>query len=136
MDVVKKILKMRERLGLSQEEIEVRAGLPHNRVGKWEAGTGEPRASQLKGLSRALGVPIDWLCDDDAPDEPPATEPRGVVLSEGERIVLRLAREIGYEDAAARLMAHGTPQPEPERIVVRSTPENVVSPRRRRPRSG
>lgn len=129
MDVNGKILKMRERLGLTQEELEVRAGLPRNRVAKWESGTGEPHARHLAGLARALTVPVEWLVDDQAADEPPAPRPAGVVLSPEEQLLLAAVRELGYEESVRRLTQ--SIRPVPIRLAVRE-PEAPRKPGRRK----
>lgn len=133
MDVTTKIVKLRERLDLTQEELEVKAGLPRGRVAKWESGQGEPMARHLTGLARALGVSVDWLCDPAAPDEPEAAVERGP--SEAERVILALAHVIGLEEAARRLSA-APPDGQSHRVgkpvdTGRVSPEAKARPGRR-----
>jgi len=69
-----KIERIREQRGLKQYELEQMAGLSRKRITKWKD-VGEPTARQALRIARVLSVPVEWLCDDDAPDEPPPIEP-------------------------------------------------------------
>lgn len=71
--VNEKIRQRREKLGMSQVDLEAKAQLPQARVSKWEKGTGEPTATQAWALARALLCPLEWLCDPNATGEPPAS---------------------------------------------------------------
>jgi transcriptional regulator with XRE-family HTH domain len=85
---------------VTQGELERLAGLPANRISKWAGGTGEPTARQAARIARALGVDLDWLCDDAAPD---VVRPGRRGLSEMEFYVLKLAGRFGL-DATADLI--------------------------------
>lgn len=59
----------RERLGLSQKELGIRAGLEPSvaspRVNQYEQGVHEPRPDVVKALAQALGIPAAFLYTDD-----------------------------------------------------------------------
>ncbi len=56
---MKTIRDLREAAGLTQLELAVRVGVTPSAVYNWERGRNEPKATQLRALSRALGVPMD-----------------------------------------------------------------------------
>jgi transcriptional regulator with XRE-family HTH domain len=99
MRIGEKIRARRDLARLSQEELAERVGVAQSTLGRWEAGTGEPKLRQALALARALGVSLDYLADDALDEPPPATEER----SEADAIILRLAKGVGYEQAAERL---------------------------------
>ncbi|HEX9966345.1 MAG TPA: helix-turn-helix domain-containing protein [Solirubrobacterales bacterium] len=78
----------RERVGISQEELGVRASLHRTQVGSLERGTHLPRLDTLAKLAGALGVPASELLD-------------GIAWRPG------FARLGGWEDAGSA--EHGTP---------------------------
>lgn len=51
----------RDRLGLTQNEVGIRAGIHAPTVTRYEGGQNLPGAKALVGLARALDVSIDWL---------------------------------------------------------------------------
>lgn len=53
----------RQRVGLSQEELGVRAGLHRTAVGQLERGERTPRADSLIRLAGAMGIPTGDLLD-------------------------------------------------------------------------
>jgi transcriptional regulator with XRE-family HTH domain len=71
MATIDRILKERERCGITVAELERRAGLAENRIHKWAQGTGEPNRPHLERIAAALGVPLDQL----ASDNPPPADP-------------------------------------------------------------
>lgn len=64
MIFAEKILKLRRREGLSQEELANRLEVSRQAVSRWELGTAMPDAPKLFQLSRIFGVTADYLLDD------------------------------------------------------------------------
>jgi transcriptional regulator with XRE-family HTH domain len=100
IDRVDRILAER---GIDQDDFERLAKLPTNRFSKWKRGTGADSVSARYALSmaRVLGVSVEWLIDDEAPDE--AVESDG--LTADERDILNVIRRagLGKVEALARL---------------------------------
>jgi transcriptional regulator with XRE-family HTH domain len=64
MSLAERVRQARERAGLSQQALAVRAGLSLSALVKIEGGRNEdPRLSTVRALSAALGVAIDDLVD-------------------------------------------------------------------------
>jgi transcriptional regulator with XRE-family HTH domain len=61
---VKKLIRLIERRGATQGEVEVAVKLPQGRISKWLGGQGEPSLRQGLRLARWFGVPLEWLADD------------------------------------------------------------------------
>lgn len=77
MTFAEKILKLRRREGLSQEELANRLEVSRQAVSRWELGAAMPDAPKLFQLSRIFGVTADYLLDD-AQEELTAPEPNAV----------------------------------------------------------
>ena len=58
---MKTIRDLREAAGMTQFELAVRVGVTPSAVYNWERGRNEPKATQLRGLARAFGVPMDEI---------------------------------------------------------------------------
>jgi transcriptional regulator with XRE-family HTH domain len=74
--------KLRDKAGLTQEQLAERAGIPLGSLRNHEQGQRLPSWSAVVKLARALGVSTDVFaqCDEvtaEEPDEPPARKPRG-----------------------------------------------------------
>lgn len=65
MSLGEKILKLRKKEGLSQEELGERINVTRQTISNWELGETSPNPSQLKLLSKELHVSIDELLDND-----------------------------------------------------------------------
>jgi transcriptional regulator with XRE-family HTH domain len=61
--------QLRERSGLTQEELARRSGIPLRTYQRWETGESFARPSipQIKALCRVLNIPIEDLPDEFAP---------------------------------------------------------------------
>jgi transcriptional regulator with XRE-family HTH domain len=68
MSLGEKILKLRKKKGLSQEELGDKIKVTRQTISNWELNETSPNPSQLKLLSRELGVSIDELLDNDIKD--------------------------------------------------------------------
>lgn len=53
------ILKLRKKLGLSQEQLGEKVGVTRQTISNWELNETSPNPEQLKLLSKALKVSID-----------------------------------------------------------------------------
>lgn len=76
-----KLLELRRREGLSQEQLADRLGVTRQSVSKWESGTAAPELTKLIALSDLFGVSVDYLVKDrleeperPAPEAPPSTK--------------------------------------------------------------
>lgn len=56
-----RIRRLREQLGLSQNQLAKLTGIPRGLISQWEIGKQEPSAKHLPKLAKALGIPIDAL---------------------------------------------------------------------------
>ena len=73
MQFCEKLMELRRKTGLSQEQLADRLGVTRQSVSKWESGAAMPELGKLIALSELFGVSIDYLVKDgDALD--PAAE--------------------------------------------------------------
>ena len=63
MNLGSQILRAREALGMSQDELAVKLGTSQARVSDWERGEREPRLERLPSLAVALGAVFTWTVD-------------------------------------------------------------------------
>ena len=64
MALGKKLKRVRERVGMTQEELSRRAGLPYNYVARIERGElASPRIETRRKLAKVLRVPITELLE-------------------------------------------------------------------------
>ena len=63
-----KILELRKKQGLSQEELGEKIDVTRQTISNWELGETSPNPDQLKLLSKELNVSIDELLDNDVKD--------------------------------------------------------------------
>lgn len=60
-----KILKLRKKKGLSQEQLAEKIDVTRQTISNWELGETSPNPEQLKLLSKEFGISIDELLDND-----------------------------------------------------------------------
>lgn len=65
MNLGNKILELRKRLGLSQEQLGEKVNVTRQTISNWELGETSPNIEQLKLLSRVFQISIDELLDND-----------------------------------------------------------------------
>ena len=65
MSLGNKILDLRKKNGLSQEQLGEQVNVTRQTISNWELGETAPNPEQLKLLSRILNVSIDELLDND-----------------------------------------------------------------------
>ncbi|MGB4985756.1 MAG: helix-turn-helix transcriptional regulator, partial [Erysipelotrichaceae bacterium] len=64
-----KIIKLRKRMGLSQEELADKMDTSRQAVSKWEGAQSIPDINKIVQLANLFGVTIDYLLKDDMEDE-------------------------------------------------------------------
>ena len=65
MKLNEKILTLRKKQGLSQEELAERLNVSRQAVSRWEVGSAQPDASNILQLSKLFGVTADYLLNDE-----------------------------------------------------------------------
>lgn len=65
MTISEKLVRLRKREGISQEELALYLEISRQAVSRWEQGTALPDAGNLLKLRQRFGVSVDWLLDDD-----------------------------------------------------------------------
>ena len=63
------ILELRKKKNMSQDELAEKVGTTRSTISKWESGSSEPPASQLKYIADVFGVSVDYLCGGDNRNE-------------------------------------------------------------------
>ena len=65
MEIGNKIMNLRKKNGLSQEELAEKVGVARQTISKWELGETSPDLRQSKELSKIFNVSLDELTDND-----------------------------------------------------------------------
>ena len=94
-----KVRKYRTSIGMTQRELAQVVGVSQPRWSNWEKAAAskiELGLVKLLRLARTLGVPLDYLADDELDDVPMPASPE-------EMEILRWVRVIGIEDSRKRL---------------------------------
>ena len=65
MEIGSKIMDLRKKSGLSQEELAEKVGVARQTISKWELGETSPDIKQAKELSKIFKVSLDELTDND-----------------------------------------------------------------------
>ena len=65
MKLGEKILELRKRYGLSQEQLGEKINVTRQTISNWELGETSPNPEQLKLISKTLNISIDELLDND-----------------------------------------------------------------------
>ena len=68
MEIGNKIMELRKKKGLSQEELAEKIGVARQTISKWELGETSPDLKQAKELSKVFKVSLDELTDNDIKD--------------------------------------------------------------------
>ena len=68
MEIGNKIMNLRKKRGLSQEELAEKVGVARQTISKWELGETSPDLKQSKELSKIFNVSLDELADNDIKD--------------------------------------------------------------------
>ena len=65
MTFAEKLLRLRKREGISQEELAAYLEVSRQAVSRWEQGTALPDAGNLRKLRQRFRVSVDWLLEDE-----------------------------------------------------------------------
>ena len=65
MEFGKKIMNLRKKSGLSQEELAEKIGVARQTISKWELGETSPDLEEAKELSKIFNISLDELTDND-----------------------------------------------------------------------
>lgn len=68
MEFGNKIMELRKKMGLSQEELAEKIGVARQTISKWELGETFPDLNQAKELSKIFNVSLDELTNNDIKD--------------------------------------------------------------------
>ena len=68
MEIGKKIMELRKKNGLSQEELAEKVGVARQTISKWELGETSPDLKQAKELSKIFNISLDELTGNDIKD--------------------------------------------------------------------
>jgi transcriptional regulator with XRE-family HTH domain len=106
MEFGKKLPLLIRSRGLKAAEVARLTGIPAPRFTDWkDPDSGRaPTLGQALRLARVLGVPLDYLADDDADDPPPVLSP-----AEQQAVTLTRALALSVEEVARRLAGNTVP---------------------------
>ena len=108
MKFEEKLMDLRKKAAMSQEELADRLGVSRQAVSRWELGSTLPDAPNLLKLSDLFGVSIDWLLRDSYDNEhdlPPVKEgPREMKAKAQKSRKLYLIATIAFVIAAASFL--------------------------------
>lgn len=76
MKFEKKLMALRKKRGMSQEELADQLGVSRQAVSRWELGATLPDAPNLLKLSDLFGVSVDYLLRDDYEEEQELPSPK------------------------------------------------------------
>ena len=80
MKFSEKLIQLRHRSGLSQEQLADRLGVTRQSVSKWESGVAMPELAKLIALSEFFRVTVDYLVKDYLEEEAPHEAPKEEVV--------------------------------------------------------
>ena len=98
-----KLLELRRREGLSQEQLADQLGITRQSVSKWESGAAIPELSKLVALSELFSVSVDYLVKDrlESPELPaPAGSPSTAKLEKQVEEISSYFRGYAYDSKA------------------------------------
>ncbi len=107
MILADKIIELRKKAGLSQEELAEKVGVSRQSVSKWEGALSIPELDKILLLSQIFGVSTDYLLKDEFGEELPAPQSE-ISESNYRRVDLQEANEfLAVKDRTAPLVALG-----------------------------
>ena len=112
MTFSEKLVGLRRKAGLSQEELASRLEVSRQAVSKWESGQTLPDLERAVALSRLFGVSLDYLMKEEQAEPEPCTQELAAPAEPEQplhRVSLEEARQVlALSDAAAPKMALAT----------------------------
>lgn len=105
MGYAEKLQKLCVQKGLDQSTLAEAVGLSRSSISRILSGGQEPKLGVAWTLARLVGVPLDYLADEECDDEEPGRGGAYVYLSEDELTILKLVRRLGVEASMDRLLA-------------------------------
>ncbi len=104
MGYAEKLQKLCLQKGLDQLALAEAVGLSRSSISRILSGSQEPKLGVAWKLSRLLGVPLDYLADEESECES-GHGGAYLHLSEDELTILKLVRRLGVEASMDRLLA-------------------------------
>ena len=92
MTFSEKLVGLRRKAGLSQEELASRLEVSRQAVSKWESGQTLPDLERAAALSRLFGVSLDYLLKEEL-EAPEALQPEPAAPPEPEKPLRRVSPE-------------------------------------------
>lgn len=104
MGYAEKLQKLCVQKGLDQAVLAEAVGLSRSSISRILSGAQEPKLGVAWKLARLLGVPLDYLADEESDEE---AERSGALVrvSEDEQTILKVVRRLGVEESMNRLLA-------------------------------
>ncbi|MGW8113837.1 helix-turn-helix domain-containing protein [Caproicibacterium sp. NSD3] len=99
IEIANRMVQLRKKQGLSQEELAEKLGISRQAVSKWERAESSPDTDNLILLARLYQISLDDLLKTDGPVE--NRDPEGIVGEKEEKISLELPKVPGQEEASA-----------------------------------
>lgn len=103
-----RLQKLREELGMMQQDLAKRIGVNRSTLASWETGHRKPELAHLEAIAEIGGVSIDWLLGrTDGNEADPSSVEDLVIIFHGKRQelpeqVLRLVKVLLEDEAAQR----------------------------------
>jgi transcriptional regulator with XRE-family HTH domain len=110
MGFAEKLNRRLVELGWNDTRLAKEAGASKSAVGKWTNGESLPRVDFAYKVAKAVGLPIDYLVDDEMAEVPEEPPPRIEGLSREDAILLKIAKRVGED----RLIEFLKPIPYPD----------------------
>ena len=107
MTFADKVLDLRKRLGLSQEELAEKLDVSRQAISRWEMGLAMPDASNLLQLSRLFKVTVDYLVNDDysSDEDIPIVKNKEAILHKEMKKIPAIIKSILIGSAISILLA-------------------------------
>ena len=104
METREKIARWLTENGITQSDLAQKADVNSGKMSVLLSGKQGPTIRVVEPLSRAMNVSLDWLYDNDAQWPPLPRYGRGIVLSDAQAEVLKLAARVSKHDPNPEMM--------------------------------
>ncbi|MEE8706534.1 MAG: helix-turn-helix domain-containing protein [Oscillospiraceae bacterium] len=109
IEIANRMVQLRKKKGLSQEELAEKLGISRQAVSKWERAESSPDTDNLILLARLYQISLDDLLKTDDPVE--NRDPEGIVGEKEEKISLELPKVPGQEEVSVAENSQKEEQP-------------------------